>query len=331
MRPKDVNSLRHAGVVLTVLVAALTACDPGEPPERPIGAPTKSDLSGVVVQPRPAAMPEVPMRFMYARGADHEGVLVSAAGITETGQTASAYVATRTGAVFASGDVVYDLADGGDPVAVGPVDEQDVYLQADPTLRYVTWKVRQTRGRRARVLVYDVVAQRTVLDRALLWGDRTRHLRIASFDAARLRLVHLPESGFWTFATVSGRALALPGGQVVDLRTRRVAGPRVSRGLRSPGLRYRVSDPRGRRPWQVVDLTTGQDVTPASLLRPGARAAHLTGWLGNETFGVLASSGTWRHSTIAASVCRVGGRCRVMWRHDLGVSDGGLQQSNEIG
>lgn len=277
-------------------------------------------------------MPDVPLRYLYARGTVSEGVLVSAAGVTETGLRASAYVPTRAGAVVAAGDRVFDLADGGTPVAIGPVPENSVFLQVDPTLRYVAWPARRSAGgSQARVLVYDAVAHRRVLDRVLPWGDRTGPLRVTSFGAPRLRLVRLPRSDFWTFATRSGRNLTTPGGQVVDLRSRRVEGPRVSRGLWSPGLRYRVSDARGRRPWQVIDLTTGRDVTPAALLGPAGRTARLTGWLGNATFGVLASSGSWRHSSLTASVCRVAGRCRVVWRHSLGVEDGGLQQSNEIG
>jgi hypothetical protein len=338
-------SVGRAGVVCAVVVTTLTACDAGgsaeEPTARvsstplgqaadPSGEPTTSS-STPVVKPRRAAMPEVPMRFMFARGTGSEAVLVSAAGITGTGRSASAYVPTRTGAVFASGDQVYDLVDGGTAVAIGPVLGQDVFLQADPTLRYVAWELRRGDGRRARALVYDVVAQRMVLDRVLLWADRTGPLRIADFGAARLRLVHLPRSGFWTFATVSGHALATPGGQVVDLRSGRVEGPRVSRGVWSPGLRYRVADVRGRRPWQVVDRTTGRDVTPAALLGPGRGATRLTRWLGNATFGVLTSSGTWRHSFVAASVCRVAGRCRVVWRLHLGPDDSGLSDSNEIG
>jgi hypothetical protein len=81
----------------------------------------------------------------------------------------------------------------------------------------------------------------------------------------------------------------------------------------------------------VVDLTTGRDVTPAALLGPTLHAAHLTGWLGNATFGLLTSSGTWRHSSVAASVCRVAGRCRVVWRLHPAADDSGLQRSNEIG
>ncbi|GAW54535.1 hypothetical protein PD653_1944 [Nocardioides sp. PD653] len=273
----------------------------------------------------------MPMRFMYARGTGSEAVLVSAAGITGTGRSASAYVPTRTGAVFASGDQVYELVDGGTAVAIGPVLEQDVFLEVDPTLRYVAWEVRRSDGRRARALVYDVVAHRLVLDRVLLWADRSGPLRVADFGAARLRLVHLPRWDFWTFATVSGHALATPGGQVVDLRSGRVEGPGASRGVWSPGLRYRVADVRGRRPWQVVDPTTGRDVTPAALLGPGRGATRLTGWLGNATFGVLTTSGTWRHSSVAASVCRVAGRCRVVWRLHLGPDDSGLSDSNEIG
>jgi hypothetical protein len=328
-----------------VVVTALTACDAGGSAERPTGPVSSTQLSQTgdssddpsggspapVVKPHRAAMPEVPLRYMYARGAGSEGVLVSAAGTTETGQRASAYVPTRTGAVFASGDRVYDLVDGGTAVAIGPVREQSVFLQVDPTLRYVAWEVRRADGLHARALVYDVVAHRMVLDRVLLWGDRAGPLRITSFGAARLRLVHLPRWGFWTFATVSGHALVTPGGQVVDLRSHRVTGPRVSRGLWSPGLRYRVSGARGRHPWQVVDLTTGRDVTPAALRGSAARAARLTGWLGNATFGVLTSSGTWRDSSVAASVCRVAGRCRVVWRLHLGAGDSGLQSSNEIG
>jgi hypothetical protein len=71
--------------------------------------------------------------------------------------------------------------------------------------------------------------------------------------------------------------------------------------------------------------------TAVALLGPAVRAAHLTGWLDNATFGVLTSSGTWRHSSVAASVCRVAGRCRVVWRQHLGAEDSGLQGSNEIG
>jgi hypothetical protein len=80
----------------------------------------------------------------------------------------------------------------------------------------------------------------------------------------------------------------------------------------------------------VVELTTGRDVTPVALLGPAPRAASLTGWLGNATFGVLTRSGTWRHSSVAASVCRVAGRCRVVWRVHMGLDDNGLQGSNEI-
>ena len=104
----------------------------------------------------------------------------------------------------------------------------------------------------------------------------------------------------------------------------------MSRGVWSPGLRYRAAEARGRHPWQVVDLTTGRDVTPAALLGPALRAAQLSGWLGNATFGVLASSGTWRDVIVVASVCRVAGRCRVVWRLHRGVEDSGLQASTEI-
>jgi hypothetical protein len=267
---------------------------------------------------------------MYARGTGSEGVVVSAARTTETGARASAYVSTRTGVVFAAGEQAYHLADGGTPVAIGPASEQSVMFQVDPTLRYVAWSVSRADDLHARVFVYDVVAHRRVMDRVLLWRDRDSPVRIATFGASRLRLVHLPGWGFWIFATVSGHALATPGGQVVDLRSRRVEGRRVGSGLWSPGLRYRVSDSRGRRPWQVVELTSGRDVTPAGLRGPDARATRLTGWLGNATFGVLTSSGTWRHSTVAASVCRVAGRCRVVWRLQLGPDDNGLQETNEI-
>jgi hypothetical protein len=337
-------------MLVAVVVTALTSCDAsgsaerstgpvsstalsqtGEPTSDPNGEPTTGGSATPVVTPRRAAMPEVPMRYMYARGAGSEGVLVSAAGITETGRSATAYVPTRTGAVFASGDQVYDLVEGGTPVAVGPVLERSVFLQVDPTLRYVAWEVRRPDGLHARVLVYDVVAHRIVLDRLLLWGERTSPLRITTFGATRLRLVHLPRWGSWTFATVSGHSLATPGGQVVDLRSHRVEGPRVSRGVWSPGLRYQASEARGSRPWQVVDLTTGRDVTPAALLGPALRSTRFTGWLGNATFGVLTSSGTWRHSSLAGSVCRVAGRCRVVWRLHPGADDSGLQASNEIG
>ena len=338
MRPRGVNRLQRAGVVLAVLVTALTACDAdapsGAPSPDPSGAATAGGSSAPVERPHRAAMPDVPLRFMYARGANSEGVLVSAAGVTETGRSASAYVPTRIGAVFASGDRVYDLADAGTAVSIGRVRERSVFLQVDPTLRYVAWEVRRADGVHARALVYDVVAHRIVLDRVLLWGDRTGPLRIVDFGAARLRLVHLPRWGFWTFATVSGpsgHTLVTPGGQIVDLRSRRVEGHRVSLGLRSPGLRYRASDPRGRRPWQVVDLTTGHDVTPVALLGPERRAARLAGWLGNATFGVLTSSGSWRRSSVVGSVCRVAGHCRVVWRRHLGAEDGGLSWSNEIG
>jgi hypothetical protein len=138
----------------------------------PSGEPTTSS-STPVVKPRRAAMPEVPMRFMSARGTGSEAVLVSAAGIAGTGRSASAYVPTRTARGSRpgdSGDQVYELVDGGTAVAIGPVLGQDVFLQVDPTLRV-------------------------------------------------------------------GHALATPGGQVVDLRSRRVEGPRVSRGVWSPGLR----------------------------------------------------------------------------------------------
>ncbi len=349
MRPNDVNSVRRgvwsvgrACVVFAAVVTALTACDADGSAERPTGPvsstplsptaePSTSGPSASAVQPHRAAMPEVPLRYLYARGAGSEGVLVSVAGTTATGQSASAYVATRTGAVFASGDQVYDLVDGGTPVAIGPVPEHAVFLQVDPTLRYVAWEARRADGVHARVLVYDVVARRRVLDRVLRWAGRTGPLRITTFGAPRMRLVHLPRWDLWTFATLSGHTLATPGGQVVDLRSHQVGGPRVSRGLWSPGLRYRATDARGRQPWQVVDLTTGRDITPAVLLGPAQRAARLTGWLGNTTFGVLTSSGTWRHSTVAASVCRVAGRCRVVWRLHLGADDSGLQESNEVG
>jgi hypothetical protein len=348
-----VNGLRRAArlvcrasVVFAVVVSALTACDgdgsaqrppdpasstPPSPTDGPTGKPTADGTLTPAVKPHWAAMPVVPMRYMYARGRGSEGVLVSAAGITETGRSASAYVPTRTGAVFASGDQVYDLVDGGTAVAIGPAPQPSVFLQVDPTLRFVAWELRRADGLHARALVYDVVAHRVVLDRVLLWADRTGPLRMTTFGAARLRLVHLPRWDFWTFATLSGHVLATPGGQVVDLRSQRVKGPKVSSGVWSPGLRYRVSEARGRRPWQVVDLTTGGDVTPIALSAPGRRAARLTGWLGNETFGVLTSSGTWRHSTVEASVCRVAGRCRVVWHLHLGADDSGLQWSNEIG
>ena len=359
MHRKNVNSLQRvawsagrASVVFAVFVTALTACDAdtsaerptgpvsstslsqtgdpsGDPSSDPAGEPTTGSSSTPVVKPHRASMPEVPMRYLYARGASSEGVLVSAAGITETGQSATAYVPTRTGAVFASGDQVYELVDGGTAVPIGTVPEQSVFLQADPTLRYVAWEVRRADGLHARVLVYDVVRHRMVLDRVLLRSDRTSPVRITTFGAARLRLVHLPRWEFWQFATLSGHALATPGGQVVDLRSHRVEGSRVSRGLWSPGLRYRASESRGRRTWQVVELTTGRDVTPTALRGPALRV-RLTGWLGNATFGVLTSSGTWRHSSVAASVCRVAGRCRVVWRLQLGVKDSGLQWSNEI-
>lgn len=345
------NSLRQvawsvcrAGVVFAVVMTAPTACDAHGSAERPTGpvsstAPGRtsdpsSDPNGepaLAVRPHRAAMPEVPMRYMYARGPGSEGVLVSAAGITATGQSASAYVPTRTGVVFAGGDQVYDLVDGGTAVAIGAVPEHSVFLQVDPTLRYVAWEVRRADGLHARALVYDVVAHRMVLDRVLLWGDRTSPLRITTFGAPRLRLVHLPRWGSWTFATLSGQALATPGGQVVDLRSHRVEGRRVSRGVWSPGLRYRASEARGRHPWQVVDLTTGRDVTPGELLGPAQRSMQLTGWLGNATFGVLTSSGTWRRSSVAASVCRVAGHCRVVWRLRPGADASGLQASNEIG
>jgi hypothetical protein len=332
------NSLRRAAwsagratLAAGVAVTALAACDANRSSDPPAGQPTAAGSAAPVVRPHRAAMPDVPLRFMYARGGA-EGVLVGAAGITATGRPASAYVPTRTGAVFASGDRVLDLEDGGTPVAIGPVSAHSVLLQVDPTLRYVAWAARRgTDGRHARVLVYDAVAHRRVLDRVLLWSDRSGPVRVTGFGAPRLRLVHLPRWGFWTFATVSGHTLTTPGGQVVDLQSRRVEGPRVSRGLWSPGLRYRVSEPRGRRPWQVVDLTSSRDVTPAALLGPAFRASRLTGWLGNATFGVLRTSGTWRHSSLTASVCRVAGRCHVVWRHRLGSEDSGLQQSNEIG
>lgn len=335
MRPRGVNRLQRAGVVLAVLVTALTACDAdapsGAPSPDPSGAATAGGSSAPVERPHRAAMPDVPLRFMYARGASSEGVLVSAAGVTETGRSASAYVPTRIGAVFASGDRVYDLADAGTAVSIGRVRERSVFLQVDPTLRYVAWELRRPDGRHARALVYDTVGHRTVLDRVLLWSDRTSPLRITTFGAPRLRLVHLPRWGFWTFATVSGRTLVTPGGQTVDLRSRRVEGPRVSRGLWSPGLRYRASEARGRGPWQVIELGTGRDVTPAELVRPDRRAARLTGWLGDATFGVLVSSGTWRHTSLMASVCRATGRCRAEWRLRLGPHDSGLSSSNEIG
>jgi hypothetical protein len=105
--------------------------------------------------------------------------------MSETGQSASAFVPTRTGAVFASGDQVDDLVDGGTAVAIGTVPEHAVFLQVDPTLRYVAWEARRADGLHARVLVYDGVAHRVVLDRVLLWGGRTSPLRITTFGAAR--------------------------------------------------------------------------------------------------------------------------------------------------
>jgi len=326
--------------VVAVAVVALAACDADRSAERPEGPVSSGSPSQAVepsvsssstpAEPRRAAMPEVPLRYLYARGAGAEGVLVSAAGITETGLRASAYVPTRTGAVLASGGWVYDLPDGGTADAIGRVPEHRVFLQVDPTLRYVAWEVRRPAGRHARVFVYDVVARRTVLDRVLLWRDPDGPLRTASFGAARVRLVHLPRWDFWTFATVSGHTVVTPGGQVADLRSRRVQGPAAGRGVWSPGLRYRITAARGRHPWQVVDLTSGRDVTPAALLGPALRTAQLSGWLGNETFGVLASSGTWRDVSVVASVCRVAGPCRVVWRLHRGVEDRGLQASTEI-
>jgi len=326
--------------VVAVAVAALTACDDDQSAERPAG-PVLPDPPSQTVEPSAdssaspvvahrAAMPEVPLRYLYARGAGAEGVLVSAAGVTETGQRATAYVPTRAGAVFASGGRVYELADGGPARAIGRVPEHQVFLQVDPTLRYVAWEVRRSDGRHARVFVHDTVAHRLVLDRVLLWRDPDGPLRTAGFGADRLRLVHLPRWDFWTFATVSGRTVVTPGGQVADLRSRRVTGPTVSRGVWSPGLRYRAAEARGRHPWRVVDLASGRDVTPAALLGPTLRAAQFSGWLGNATFGVLASSGTWRDVSVVASVCRVAGRCRVVWRLHRGVEDNGLQASTEI-
>jgi hypothetical protein len=194
----------RAGVVRAVVVTALTACDAGgsaeEPTARvsstppgqaadPSGEPTTSS-STPVVKPRRAAMPEVPMRFMSARGTGSEAVLVSAAGIAGTGRSASAYVATRT-----------------------------------------------ARGSRP--------------------GDAGR----------------------------AGRGPAVPPGR----------------------------GPEGQ-PGRVV-----------------AGPTRLARWLGNATFGVLTSSGTWRHPSVAASVCRVAGRCQVVWRLRLGPDDSGLSDSNEIG
>jgi hypothetical protein len=326
------RSVVRIGAGVAVVATALTGCHADDPAGRPAPslAPTTAGASSPVVTPYQADLPEVPLRFMYASGAGAEAVLVSRAGVTRTGQRASAYVATRTGAVFASGDRVYDLVDGGRAEAIGPVGEQSVVLQVDPTLRYVAWAVGRADGH-ARMIVHDVVAHRRVLDRPLPWGRGTRHPRITGFGAPRLRLVHLPQQESWSFATVSGRVLVTPQGQVVRPRSPRVDGPSVIRGLWSPGLRYRVSGARGRHPWQVVDLTTGRDLTPATLLGPDGRRTRLTGWLGNVTFGALTSSGTWRHTTVVASVCRVAGGCRAVWRLHLGVHDGGLQSSNEIG
>lgn len=327
------DTLRRVVVVLAVVVTGLTACDSdgssSSPPD-PTASSAPTTSSPPSAEPSPAPMPGVPLRYMYARGPDHEGVLISAAGTTETGLPASAYVATRTGAVFASGDRVYDLVDGGTPAAIGPVTASSVFFQADPTLRYVSWEARTT-GSRVRMMVYDIVAQRRVFDRVLPRGIRPGPVGVARFGAARLRLVHMPAMEFWSFATVSGRTLVTPGGQVVDLATRRVSGPQISRGLVSPGLRYRVSGSRGGRAWEVLDLRTGRSVTPAQLLRPEMRAATLTGWLGRSTFGVIASSGSSRDTTRMGSVCRVSGRCQVMWRVQVGVEGGGLQGSNEIG
>ena len=321
------QAARTVGWAGVVFVFALTACDADRPAERP----TVPTSSAPAAKSPTTPMPEVPLRYMYARGASSEGVLVSAAGITGTGQHAVAYVPTQLGAVFATEDQVYDVIDGGPVVAIGPVLNRAVYLQVDPTLRYVVWEVRRPGGLHARALVYDTVAHRTVLDRGLVWGDRSAALRITAFGAAGLRLVHLPGWDTWTFATVSHHTLTTPGGDVVDLRSHRVQGPGASRGLRSPGLRYRASEARAGRPWQVVDLTTGREVTPAPLLDPALRSAHLTGWLDEDSFGVLTTSGTWRHSSVSASVCRVAGECRVVWQRALGPEDQGLQSSSEIG
>lgn len=334
-------SAGRAGVVVAVVVTALTACegsgsaelpvDPGSSPPGASGQPTPDVSSPPMATQARAAMAGVPLRYLYARGAEAEGVLVTAAGTTDTGLTAAAYVATRTGVVVAAGDRMYDVAEGRDPVGIGPAPEPSVFLQVDPALRYVVWEARRADGRHARVRIYDVVAQRLALDRVLPWRDPAGPLRVVVFGSERIRLVHLPRSDLWTFATRSGRTLVTPGGQVVDLRTRRVSGPTIGRGLRSPGLRYRAAAPRGRRPWQVVDLTTGRDVTPAALRGPDRRTTRLAGWLGTATFGALANSGTWRHTAVTGSVCHVAGRCRVVWRVRLGADDRGLSSSTEIG
>ena len=321
------RALRSGGWASVAVAVALTACDAGGSAQRPPG-PASSTRA---VKSSTAPMPEASLHYMYAGGADSEGVLISATGATRTGQRAVAYVMTQTGAVFATAHQVFDLVDGGTPVAIGPTSGPSVFLQVDPTLRYVAWEVRRPDGVHARALIYDAGAHRMVLDRVLAWGEPSDRLWVTNFGAAGLRLVHLPGSDSWTFATASDGTLTTPGGQVVDRRTHRVEGPEVSGGVWSPGLRYRATEPRGGRTWHVVDMTTGRDVTPAALLDPELRPAHFAGWLDNETFGVLATSGTWRHPSVAAAGCQIDGGCQVVWRHRLNADDSGLQSSNEIG
>jgi|GEM_PF-4377226 len=276
-------------------------------------------------------MPEVPARVMYARAPEGHGVLVGAAGVTDVGVAVAAYVPTRRGAVYASGTRVYGVGERGTPVDVGPVGEQGVLFQVDPTMRYVVWPVMAGRGRLVRTLVYDVAAQRIVLDRLLAWSAAPgTDSAVASFGVPSLRLVRVEPERIWSFATRSGRLLVLPTGRVFDLRGRAVPGASRDGGIWSPGLRYRAIG-RGGHLARVVDARSGHDLTPAHL--PGSpRAALWFGrWLGPRNFSVTLTSGTWRHALVRVYDCRTAGRCTPAFRYRLGAADGGLSSSSEIG
>jgi hypothetical protein len=192
------------------------------------------------------------------------------------------------------------------------------------------WAMPTVDSRRWRTLVYDVVARRTVFDLPLLWSERLGAARwVRGFGGSRTLIVHLDRGGSWAFATRSGDHAVVAGGPVYDLRR----GPEPLRtddgGVWSPGLRYRVAEPHGGRPWRVTDEVTGRDVTPPGLSGSRHGSARLWGWLGNRVFGVLASSGTWRHTLVTAYQCRVGGRCEVAFRYRLGVADSGLGSTTE--
>lgn len=275
-------------------------------------------------------MPAVPFRQMYVRGTD--AVLRSSAGTTVVGPGVQAYVPTRSGVVFARDGNVFALADGGSPMEIGPVGAHGVLLQVDPTLRYVLWSLEATDGFVARTLVWDVVDGRFVLDEPLDWSPRPIGPDwVRDFGDARIRLVHTAPEGIWTFGTAWGSDVVLPSGRALDAD----GGPgrRASDGVGgwSPGLRWRAAPAERGRPWRVVDAATGRDVTPSNLVVSGPRAPQWWRWLGNDTFGVLSSSGSWRHTTVTASECRVGGRCRVALRYVLTARDGGLGSSSETG